>query len=363
MGDMKKFGDEIDLIKLTKFVWLGRRLVLKFCLAFAIIGLVLALLIKRDYSAISVFVPQSNQAKGLNKGLGGLASLAGVNLGNGSADSELSPNLYPRIINSIEFKKKILETPLSTGTEDTALTYESYFWDVYQPGVLNNLQKYTLGLPSLISRSLGRSPDLLGSFASEYLTVSPKEVELFDRINKQLEVSLNETEGTVTISFAMPTPIHSAEMTDFVTKTLQKEVIEFRIEKANTILEYTQELYLDKKGEFESIQLRLSEYKDQNLNPSGEKARNELQKLQTEFDLSFNVYLEIAKQLEEARIRVKEDTPVFSIIQAIAVPNSPNPPRRLMLPIIGLVIGFFISVLYFIIKIIIMSLSDKWKSI
>ena len=93
--------DQIDIIALIKKVWLGRKLIIKTTILFFIIGCIVALLSPVVYTSKTTFVPQvsEDQMSSSKGGLGSLASLAGINLNQGSStsDSYLSPLLYSKI--------------------------------------------------------------------------------------------------------------------------------------------------------------------------------------------------------------------------------------------------------------------------
>jgi len=80
--------DEIDLRQLFATLWAGKWLVIAFTILFAAGGVAFAL-IKPDIYQASVLVAPANEeggVKGLSGQLGGLASLAGINLGGGGSN-------------------------------------------------------------------------------------------------------------------------------------------------------------------------------------------------------------------------------------------------------------------------------------
>ena len=96
--------DEIDLIALLKTIFTARRFVLRTTTMFAIIGIVVALVSPVSYTASSTFMPQLSEGRS-SSSLGGLASLAGINLSAvmGGQPQEISPSLYPQITKSIPY--------------------------------------------------------------------------------------------------------------------------------------------------------------------------------------------------------------------------------------------------------------------
>ena len=101
----------IDFLALAKKIWDGRKTVLKCLAVFFVLGLISAFTMKRVYTVNSVMVPQI--ASKSSSSLSSLASLAGFDLGTSNmSGSELSPLVYPQVVNSIPFRLELMYTPL-----------------------------------------------------------------------------------------------------------------------------------------------------------------------------------------------------------------------------------------------------------
>jgi LPS O-antigen subunit length determinant protein (WzzB/FepE family) len=85
--------DEIDLLELAKTVWDKKRLLVSIAIVFAVLGILVALVLQNEFTAESTFVPQTSEQVKVGGGLGGLASLAGINLGGLAGGSEIPPSL------------------------------------------------------------------------------------------------------------------------------------------------------------------------------------------------------------------------------------------------------------------------------
>ena len=73
-------------------------------------------------------------------------------------------------------------------------------------------------------------------------------------------------------------------------------------------------------------------------------AQTQMERLQSEFTMASSVYTELAKQMETQKIQVKEDTPVFTIIEPVAVPLDKSKPKRPMILIIWTFLGGIVGV-------------------
>jgi len=337
--------DEIDLLALAKTVWNQRKLVFRIVGLFVLLGLLVAILSPKEYTASGTYLPQTSEGGKAGGSLSGLASLAGINLGGAGGGSEIPPTLYPKIVGSVPFKKAMLKAPLQFEEIDQEVTYQEYYEGYSSPGLLGYIKRYTIGLPGLIIKTLkGEQKEEIGTNeGGEIITVSPNEVGHFKRLGGQLSVSFNDNEGFVQLSAVMQEPKAAAQLAKYAESLLQKEVIDFKVKNAEEQLKFTEERYQEKKKEFEAIQNKLAQFRDRNQNISSSVALNQLEKLEAEYNLAFSVYSELAKQLEQAKLQVSKDTPVFSVIDPITIPAERSAPSRSLILITYIVIGIIIS--------------------
>jgi len=351
--------DEIDLLELVKKVWDGRTVIFSFLSVFVILGLAVAFLSPVVFTASSTFIPQvaGGQKAG---GLGGLASLAGINIGDMGAGQDIPPSLYPKLVESVKFRKTLMQAPITNPETGKTIAYAAYYEEVYQPGLLSLMQKYTLGLPGLILKSIKGEQAAESQTDQSLVYVSAKEKANFDRLTGQLAVTTNAKEGFVSLDFSMPDAVMAAQMVQAAQQLLQEEVISFRIRNAKEQLAYTQERYAEKKEEFERMQRRLAAFRDRNKNIATATAQSELQRLEAEFNLAFSVYNEMAKQLELAKLQVSKDTPVFSEIQAVSVPTDRSAPKLPLILVIFTILGLMVAVSYIFVAEFLRGVKEKW---
>ncbi|EMS32408.1 hypothetical protein C943_01135 [Mariniradius saccharolyticus AK6] len=331
--------DEIDLVEIFRVSWANRRKIFLTTILFVIFGLLVAFLIPKEYAAGSTFVPQVADGSKVGGSLSGLASLAGINLGGLTSGNEIPPTLYPKIVSSVPFKKQILEAKV-TPAGLPEMTYAEFFNENYNAGVLSTLLKYTLGLPGLILKTIRPASQTQQDESNpELISFSEEELEHFKRLDNQMSVQFNDKEGFVSLSFRMPEPLLAAQMAKFAEDLLQREVIGYKIQNAREHLKYTEERFEEKRKEFEEIQTRLANFRDRNQNISSAFAQNRLTKLEAEYNFVLNVYTELAKQLETAKLQVSRDTPVFSVIQPVSVPIEKDSPKRVLILAVFLIFG------------------------
>jgi capsular polysaccharide biosynthesis protein len=350
-------SDEIDLVELIQKVWQGRKIAIKISVVFALLGVIFALSSTNIYTATTTFIPKGKSSGSVGGSLGSLASLAGISLGGMSGgDSEIPPTMYPMVLNSIPFLEKtlLLEVPLNGQNivmKEYLLT-QMYFKESNSFDFLNFLKKYTIGLPALLKGKIFAKMNALPS-AAENITIKRltyEDEQLFNYLKGLVTISVDKKEGFITLSVQDKDPQVAAIIAQNTQHLLQQEVIDFKIKNAQELLTFTETLYTEKKVAFEALQDELASFRDQHQNISSGLFENKLSRLESELAIASAVNEELAKQVEQARIQVSKDTPIFTIIDPVVIPNQRTSPKRTMIVLGFTFLGFFLGLGYALIK-------------
>ena len=343
-------SDEIDLVDLIGKLWVKRMFIVKTTAIFLLIGLFIALFSMVSYTASCVVVPQSGENK--SGGLGGVAAMMGVNLGTGTMnEGTLSPNIYPEIVKSVPFTLEIMQTSIVTDKSNgKAITLYDYYTDKqYQSrNVLGGIKKYTLGLPGLIIGSLRKEKedDAISVATTDSITfysLSKDEKRVYEAIQASMQVSANPKDGYVSISFSFPEAKSAAEVTDNIYRTLERYVASFKSEKLEDNLQFVEESYETAREDFLQAQTRLTVFQDANRALATATARSTETRLQSEYNIAFSVYSELAKQREQARIAVKENQTILTLVNPAVVPHERSAPRRSLILVGFVFLGIVVA--------------------
>jgi len=337
--------DSIDLVALVKSIWTERRFVLKVSLGFAVLGLLVGFLTPKTFTATSTFVPQTAGEKPSGS-LSGLAALAGIDLSAGSSGSDIPATLYPKVLASVPFKQEILSTSIIF--ESDTLTFQQYLLN-QSPVVLSSIKKYTIGLPGLLLTSL-REPDLVMQAPKELIELSEEDFELIKYLENLVSIETNEKEGYISLSIVDNNPLIAAQIAKATELALQKRIIDYKIENARSLYEFTSEQFNAKQKEFYALQDELAEFTDRNRNISSAQFQNQKLRLEAQYSIVNAVYTELAKQKEQAAIQVSKDTPIFSVIDPVVVPKEKTSPKRGLLLVIYTFLGVVLSIGYVLVK-------------
>jgi len=314
-------SDEIDLIELLKIAWNSRKQIIIISFVFVLVGIAAALLSPIVYTSSTTFINSQTESSS-GSGLSGVASLVGINLGGMSSGSEIPPTMYPQIGQSIEFKRALLD---------------SYIDEKEQIKLGSFLASY-----NSIEKSVTENSNKL--FISEF------ENQLFDVMNGVISIGVNQKDGFVTILANMPESEYAANTCINAREILQETVINNKIKSAKQKLEYSEKQLNSKRTEFEEIQNKLAYFNDSNLNLVTSSVINERDKLDAEFQIINAVMIELSKQVEQRKLQVSEDTPVFSIIKEASMPVNRSSPKRTQMVMIYGFMGLIFSILYTLFK-------------
>lgn len=355
--------DEIDLIAIAKTIWEGRKTIIKSVIVSTIIGLFVALFSPKEYTASGTFVPQVTDAKASGGSLSGLAAMAGISLGGSSASAEISPAIYPQVIAGTSFCKELMETKIKVSDLDNEVTFYEYFTEVKSPSVLGSIKKYTIGLPGVIKNAILPKKDsgLVDCIDTGVETLSEDEYRIKKLIGNILRLEVDDKVGTVSISANMPEAYAAAQVAKKAQDLLQKYVMDYKISNAKKDLQFVEERYIEKEKEFYNAQEELAKYTDQNKNITSAYIKAQYERLSSDYQLKFNIYNELAKQLEQAKIKVTEDTPTFNVIQKVTVPNEKAAPRRGLIMVIYLFLGGAIGIGTIFGIQLVSDIKDKWE--
>ena len=329
---------EIDLVELIQKMWVNRGLIIKVTAAFMVLGLLVAIFSSKVYTASCDVVPQSSDSSASSR-MSSLAALAGINLNQGQNVKVLSPHVYENIMSSTTFRKELMQTMVNFEKAGRPVSFYEYYTseEFNKPSVGDYVVKYTIGLPFVILKAIrGDKPK------TEYVAVSGDGVTAIESLTKDeyncmgilsrsVGITLDEKKGYVTISANMPEAVAAAQMAQATLTLLQKYITEFKIEKVQSNLDFVQERYDEAKRNFEDVQARRAKFRDANMNTSRYSARTELEKLDAEYTLTMNLYSSLASQLEQAKISVKETTPVLTVIKPVTIPYKKSKPQRSMI--------------------------------
>lgn len=328
---------EIDLLELAARVWAERKLVLKWCGVAAVVGLVVAFSIPKEYTTTVTLAPETSQGGGALGGLSALAGMAGINLRSGQEGGDaLNPELYPDIVSSVAFSTELFDVPVQAEKDSLKCTLYEYL-DKHQRApwwsVAAKVPFKCLGWVMSLFRS-EEEEDAENKVDPFRLT--PEESGIVKALNGRISVSVDKKTSVITLGVTMQDPLIAATLTDTVMSKLQAYITDYRTNKARHDLAFTQKLYDEARAKYYEAQQAYADYVDMNQNVTLRSVQTRQERLQNEMTLAYNLYNQTAQQLQLSRAKVQESTPVFTVVQAPTVPLQASKPSKPMI-LIGFV--------------------------
>jgi len=288
--------DEIDLVALAKNIWSHRKLIIKTLIVFTVLGVIVALLSPTQYTATTRMVPHVSRGSSPSGGLSSLASMAGINLNLNHETAELSPLIYPQIVQSVPFQLQLMETTFSFPDVDHPVSLFEYYTEYSKPGVFSIMKKYTLGLPGVILKALRKenNPSEIIKGEGSTLKLTEEQEKVRKIIAENVTLTTDEKEGHVTLNASFHEASLAAAVAQKAQELLQEYITKFKIKKASARLDFIKERYHEKKKEFEAAQARLAAFRDKNKNVTSAMALTKQEQLENEYRLAFDVYSNLA---------------------------------------------------------------------
>lgn len=353
---------EIDIIDGLKNIWDGKATIFVATIVFLILGVLYAYNIPNKYSTTIKLLPEVQQNNTLSR-LGGLAAQFGLGAATTSVSNDvLPPQIYPEILASSDFLHEIIkEKVYFDGIQDSITIQE--FYNEYQKS--NLFIGYTLGLPFKLLALFHSVPDSskITSMPSvdSYKRLSTKEMGAIWGLRGAIEFNRDPLTGLLTLNVNTQSPEITVQLANHLNESLSKYLITYRTEKSRRNLAFLEERHAEARESFAREQDRLATFTDQNQGNLSAVARTIEQNIQSEYTIKLNVYNSLTEQLEQARIKLQEDTPVVSILNDSLYPNSKSGPNRMLLLIFSTFFGIITGTMVVLFKPVYQSFRNKFR--
>jgi uncharacterized protein involved in exopolysaccharide biosynthesis len=342
---------EFSLLEMLQTIYSKRKKVITFLIFGLVFGFFYAFLFNpNEYKARAVILPISNPIEtgtsGLLKQFG---KLGGISLDGGSSSEGIPPGLYPNVVNSTPFLLYISNQKVSISELDSSILVYDYFDKHHSNGFGGFLRSWTIELPDKIMGLFRGTKEWNISEnkrdIDSPIRLSKKQQSVLNTLNDRISVELDEDVGTVDVHVKMPDPILTAEIAVLTLNYLTEYSIAFKTDKLLANQEFIQGRFEEAQKRFYKAQEKLATFNDRNQNLTLARAQAEKERLEADYNLTFDLYNGLSQQLEESRIKVQEKTPAFKILEPVQIPLNKSSPRKLVIIFIcsffGLIFGLF----------------------
>lgn len=324
----KSEGEVIDMIRKLRR---KRNMILKWCATGAVAGLIVGFSIPKEYTATAKLAPEITGHTSVPKSLGSIADMMGIGNVEGSADA-VYPELYPDIVASVPFAVGLFDVKVRNkkGTEETTVI------DYLSTNIRTSWWEKIISIPFQAKAwivSLFNKDELESKQDGKVDTfcLTREESDVVKSLVKRIHVSVDKKTSVITLSVTMQDPMVSAMLADTVMRNLQRYVTQYRTDKARNDLAFTLRLFDEAQAAYYRAQSKYARYMDANQGIVLRSVLTEQERLQNEMNLAYNVYNQTAQQLQIAKAKVQESTPVYAVVQPVTVPLQPSKPSKAMI--------------------------------
>lgn len=322
---------EIDLMEYALKLWEARKTLLKAAGIAALLGVVIALTTPRQYTVSVTLAPESSKSGGGS--LSGIASMLGMGgFSMGSDADALNVMLYPNIVSSTPFILDLMDTQVKTMEEeqpDTTLAgYLTEYTEKSLMGTVMSLPFRAIG--GIVSMFKTEEPVDTASNTVNSFHLTKDQSKIVEGIKQLIVANVDKKTGITTVSVTMQDPMVAAMVTDTVVQKLKEHITKYRVSKAEEDCKYWENLNNQRRDEYYAKQKSYAEYVDANKNVVLQSVQIEQERLQNDMNLAYQVYSNVATQLQMARAKVQEAKPVFVIVEPASVPLQASGTSRAM---------------------------------
>ena len=318
---------EIDLMDLLRKVIGIRKKIYKAAGIGLIIGVIVAISIPKQYTVEVTLSPEMGNNKG--GGLSGLAASflgSGVTMGDGT--DALNASLSADIVSSTPFLLELsaMEIPV---TKNEVMTLNIYLDEETSPW-----WSYVIGFPGMVIggvKSLFTEEDediYFDKTSQGVIELSKKETEKIETLKEKITASVDKKTSMTSVTATFQDSKVAAVVADSVVKKLQEYIIDYRTSKSKEDCIYLEKLFKERQQEYYAAQKKYADYLDSHDNLILQSVRAEQERLQNDMSLAYQVYSQVASQLQIARAKVQEEKPVFAIVEPAVVPLYPSGTSR-----------------------------------
>lgn len=336
----RKQLEVIDLRDITKKIWANRK---TFIIPLGIVFLVASIYIfskPRYYSTDAKLAPEMGSTLGGGT-LGSIASAFGFDLGDMQTTDAITPLLYPDLMEDNAFVTNLFDMKVETQDGSIKTTYYDYlrnrqkkpWWGDFPKPVFN----WIANLFKSESKTTGKSKEL------DPYSLSEKDDGIVARIRDNIKLSVDKKTGVITINVQDQDPRICKTMADSIMGSLQKFITNYRTSKARTDFEYYKQLASEAKREYEKARQYYGSLSDANSKVALRSVELKMEDLENDMQLKYNTYTTLNTQLQAAKAKVQDRTPVFTVLKGAAIPIKPAGPKRMIFVAGMLILAFMIK--------------------
>lgn len=336
---MKEY--KINIFKLLRIIADDWKKMTITCFTFGIIAIIVAFNIPKIYKASVSLAPETSENSSLSSNIASVASMIGMDMNFGQGNDAIYPEIYPDLMQSTRFIVGLFDIKVQTEDGKITTTFYDYlktkqkspFWEELIDYVRNLFKKKTKGN---ISKKV------------DPFRLSKEQMDIVNAISSDIDCKVDKKTSIITIEVTTQDPLISACMADSVKARLQLYITNYRTNKAKADVAYMEKLYKQAKENYTKVRKQYAEFSDANEEMLLNSYKSKQEELENEMQLQYNMYTEVARQLQLSKAKLQEKTPAFTVVQNSTVPSKHSNKPKIIILLQFIILGFILRFCFLI---------------
>ena len=341
---MEKYNEEIQLkdilIQLSDykiFLFNKKFSIIAFSIFFSFLCVLYSINVDKRYTAELTFVVEGHDGAHSSGMLSGLAGQFGINIGGNISGNTFSQSNVIELLKSRGVIVSALMQRAYVSSKETCLI--EHYHEINQIKTDEHWDDYDFLREISLCNGSGYIHDSISGVVWQEI------------IENDLFISLQSDDANIiTLSYTSLNQEFSKKFVEVLINEMGKMYIAHETAQSNNTLEFLQARADSVFLELEVAEKELARVKD--INQRIVKVSGRLRELQLvrNVEVLSTMYLEIVKNLELSKITLLNKTPIINVIDKPVLPLEDNEISISLAAIFGLLLGAFLSLIYFIFK-------------
>ena len=293
------YDDEIDLRELFSILWAAKKIILAVAGVFALISVIVALSLPNQYQASALLSPAQQQSGGLSGALGdlgGLAALAGVNIGgNDGGEAQIAQEIFV----SWGFIEKFIQQ-----NNLAVEVFAADGWDEQRNQISIDDDLY-----SVEENRWTRTPP-------SGKTANPTSWELYEEFLEKVSISADKKTGLISLSVEYYSPYIAKQWVDQLVVAINQHMQQRKLQMVNTNIQYLE----------------------------AQIQKTPIAEMREVF------YTIIEEQVKSKMLAEASPEYVFVTVSPAMVPAKKSQPKRALICILGTLLGGMLSIAFVLLR-------------
>lgn len=306
-----------------------------------VLGILIALGTPKQYTVSITLSPEMGSGKS-GSGLASMAaSFLGGSVGTDSPDA-LNATLAPDIVASTPFLLELFDARVVSQDKQLDTTFTAYLDEQKSSWLGYVLKAPGMAIGGIKSLFTNEEEEKKDTIQGGTIELNEEDAAKLKSLRQQITAEVDKKTSITTLSVTLQDPKVTATIADSVVAKLQQYITTYRTSKAKEDCQYLEKLYKERQQEYYDAQQRYARYVDANSNVVFQSTMAERERLQNDMNLAYQVYSQVAQQLQVARAKVQEEKPVFAVVEPAVVPLYPSGTSRkvILLGVVFLAVAF-----------------------